>query len=112
MSYGLVKVGGQEVAMEANALSPYVYRQLFHEDFLAETQKAEPAPDLFQKMGYVMAMQAAHLGTAELMKLTIDGFYEWLTQFDALDLILATDKISELYLSQNAELSVPKSKAE
>lgn len=108
--YGLIDIGGKEVAMEANALSPYVYRQLFHEDFLTETQKEPPAPDLFQKMGFVMAKQAEHLGTAELMKLTIDSFYEWLMQFDALDIIFATDKISELYLAQNKQLSVPKNK--
>ena len=84
--YGLINIGGKEIAMEANAFSPYVYRQLFHEDFLVEAQKEPPAPDLFQKMGFVMAKQAEHLGTPELMKLSVEQFYEWLMQFDALDI--------------------------
>lgn len=108
--YGLINIGGKEIAMEANAFSPYVYRQLFREDFLVEAQKEPPAPDLFQKMGFVMAKQAEHLGTPELMKLSVEQFYEWLMQFDALDIILATDAISELYLAQNKQLSVPKNK--
>ena len=107
-----VKVGEKEIPMEANAFSPYVYRQIFHEDFLIEIQKTQPAPDLFQKMGYVMAKQAETKSISELMKLNIEGFYEWLCQFDAFELILATDAISELYTAQNKSLSVPKKEGE
>lgn len=110
--YGLVKIGETEIPMEANAFSPYVYRQVFHEDFLMEIQKNPPAPDLFQKMGYIMTKQAEIKKTSDLMKLTLDGFYEWLCQYDALDIITATDAISELYLAQNKGLSVPKKEGE
>lgn len=105
---GFVHIGEHEIEMEANALSPYAYRQVFHEDFLLELQKTPPAPDLFQKMGFIMAKQAELSKTADIMKLTESQFYEWLCQFDALDVITASNDISTLYLAQTAGLSIPK----
>ena len=107
--YGKVKIGEKEVGMLANAASPYIYKQVFGEDFLVEVQKPTPASDLFQKMAFVMAKQAETDKIAELMKVKLDGFYEWLGQFEPMDIMIATKEISELYFSQTKSMSVPKS---
>lgn len=110
--YGKVMIGDKEVGLLANAASPYIYKQVFHEDFLAAVQADTPDPDIFQKMGFIMAMQAENQNMADLMKLNIDSFYEWLVQFDAMDVIFATEDISNIYLKQTVGTSSPKKEAE
>lgn len=105
---GIVKIGDKDVGMVANAASPYIYKQVFHEDFLAKLQADNPDTDLFQKMGYIMAKQDELDKMSDLMKLTSDGFYEWLMQFDAMDIIFASDDISNIYLAQTKSEAVPK----
>lgn len=109
---GTVKIGSKEVGMVANAASPYIYKQVFHEDFLAKLQAQEPETDLFQKMAYIMAMQNEISDLSELMKLTEQGFYEWLIQFDSMDVLYSIEDISNIYLAQKATSSVPKKEGE
>lgn len=107
--YGTVQIGEKNVGMLANAASLYVYKNIFHEDFLKKMQEEKPDEDLFQKMGFVMAKQAEIEKPSELMKLNIDNYYEWLYGFEALDVILAIDEISDIYLGNKDGTSVPKS---
>lgn len=109
---GFVKIGEKEVGMVANAASPYIYKQVFHEDFLTKLQAKEPDADIFQKMAYIMAKQAEVENLSDLMKLTEEGFFEWLLQFDAMDVIFATDEVANIYLAQKKETAVPKSQGE
>lgn len=107
--YGKVHIGEKEIEMVANAASPYIYRQVFHEDFLKKIQEKDVDPDLFVKMGYIMSKQAeAGAKMSDLMKLTIDGFYSWLFEFEAMDVLTASAEISNIYLGQTGELSTPK----
>lgn len=111
--YGVVQLGTKEVEMVANAASPYFYRKIFQEDFLAKVQEKSPDADLLQKMGYVMAMQAEYDNNIQkLMKLTPETFYQWLLDFDAMDLIMATDKISKIYFQQTETTSSEKKRGE
>ena len=110
--FGVVKIGNKEVKMVANAASCYVYRQLFKEDFLLKTQEKTPDPDIFQKMGFVMAKQAETNKMSDLMKIPIDEYYEWLMQFEPLDVITAAGEISNLYMGQSEQLSVPKTEGD
>ena len=105
---GTIKLGLTDVEMVANAASPYVYRSIFKEDFLAKIREPEPDTDLFQKMGFVMMNQAKTAKMSELMNISVDAYYEWLVQFDPLDIINATEEISNLYLAQTTTLSSPK----
>lgn len=107
--YGKVHIGEKEIEMVANAASPYIYRQVFHEDFLKKIQEKDIEPDLFVKMGFIM-MKQAEKGTkmSDLMKLTMDSFYEWLFGFEAMDVLQASAEISNIYLGQTGELSTPK----
>lgn len=104
---GIVKIGSKDVGMSANAASPFIYRQIFHEDFLKETQKPEFDPSIMVKMGFVMAMQNEKT-MAELMKLKEEAFYEWLEGFEPLDVMMASADISNLYMGQTVKTSSPK----
>lgn len=105
---GTVDIGGVAIEMVANAASPYIYRQIFHEDFIKEAQKDEPDADLFAKMGFVMAKQATTSKMSDLMNTTVEEYYEWLTQFEPLAVLTAAGDISNLYMGQEQSLSVPK----
>lgn len=99
--------------MLANAASPVIYKQVFHEDFLRKCQQMESEedqdPELFQKMGYIMVRQAEGLTVKELMTgITIDDYYEWLTNFNPLDIMMASADIANLYYDQQGGTSIPK----
>lgn len=107
---GTVEIGGKGIDMIANAASIYIYRQIFKEDFLLKAQEKHPDADIFSKMGFIMAKQAQTDKMSELMATTIDEYYEWLVQFEPLDLLNAAGEISNLYIGQEAGLSTPKQK--
>lgn len=109
---GTVKIGSKDVGMVANAASPYIYKQVFHEDFLSKLQEAAPDVDTFQKMGFIMAMQDEKSNMADLMKLTEKDFLTWLLEFEAMEIIYATDEIANIYLAQAKGTSVPKNEGE
>lgn len=105
---GLIKIGEREIPMAANAASPYVYRNIFKEDFLQKIQEKVPEADIFQKMGFVMAKQAETSKMSELMNITIDDYYGWLMEFEPLAILEAAGDISGLYMGQEKTMSVPK----
>lgn len=117
--YAKVMIGGKETAMLANAASPYLFKQIFHEDFLLITRKMTEekdqavsdatASDVFMRMGYVMAMQAEHM-PAELSKLNWDTFYDWLGEFEPNAVLMAIGDIANVYRGQENMTSVPKIK--
>lgn len=108
--YGTVKIGNTEIDMAANAASPYVYKSIFHEDFLVEIQKENASADIFQKMGFVMAQQAKESKISELMKINETAFYEWLSEFEPMAVLEAAGEISNLYMGQTNKTSSPKKK--
>ena len=108
---GTVNISNIDVEMAANAATPFVYKNLFHEDLLVEFQKTEPAPDIVMKLGYVMAMQALK-PTKELMSLTLEGFYEWCEQFESIDFMQSAGNITAIYTHQTEKTSVPKSEGD
>ena len=104
---GTIKIGSKEVGMVANAASPFIYRQIFHKDFLAETQKDPIDLALFAEMGFVLHLQNEK-PTQEVLKTSLDDFYVWLEEFDAMDIMNASVQIGQFYMGQEASLSVPK----
>lgn len=85
-----INIGGHEVAMAANAASPFLYRKLFGEDFIAKLyadgNEVKDQINLITRMAYVMMMQAkAETGEIDrqtLYGMNMDGFYEWLEGID------------------------------
>ena len=108
----IVAIGSHEVPMLANGASVILYKNVFHEDFLSLMQQ-EPAPaDLFVKMGFIFAKQGEGMSMKEVNRLSEDNFLEWLEVFEPLDVLLATESISELFTAQAVKTSDPKAKGE
>lgn len=109
--YGKIKIGQHDVEMAANAASPYYYRKVFQEDFLALIQEKEPQADLMQKMAFIMTMQAKHGDdVAALNKLNEENYMVWLSDFEPLDVLMATESISKIYFQQDKVTTTSKKK--
>lgn len=107
-----VIIGTHSVDMVSNALTPVLFKRVFHKDLLLETQKKDLDLTLFQELGYVMMMQASGLSAKDLTNaISYDGYMEWLEQFEALDIMSAVNEIFELYSAQNMPTSKSKKKA-
>lgn len=112
--FATIHIGDKDVGMLANAASPYIYKQVFHEDLLLKFthMKEDPDNSLGEKLGFIFAKQAEISDISELMKLDMNAFLEWLTDFDPLDIIMVSEEIADLYQQQRAVSSVPKGKGE
>ena len=108
----IVVIGSKEVPMLANGASVILYKNVFHEDFLALMQKPQPPADMFVKMGFIFAKQGEGMSMKEVNSLSEYNFLEWLEDFEPLDVLVATDSISELFTAQAEKTSDPKPQGE
>lgn len=107
---GTINISGKDVEMYANAMTPVIFKRVFHKDFLMESQKKDVDLTLFQELGFVMAQQAAKPAKELMTGLTVDEYYEWLEEFGALDIINKVDEIFALYSDQAQSTSTSKKK--
>lgn len=97
-----IKIGGKDVTLLSNALTPFVYTEIFHKDFMRvlmsfRTFDIKPANDYtddelafvlqragtFSEIAFIMAQQANGKTAAELVVLTRVDYLEWLTNFES-----------------------------
>ena len=109
-----IRIGDKDVGMLANAASPYIFKQVFHEDLLKKFAEMETDLDqsIGEKLGFVFAKQAETDDISALMKLNMDNFLTWLYGFDPLDVYMASEEIVGLYQEQKGSTSVPKEEGE
>ena len=103
--YGKIMIGTKETAMLANAASPYLFKQVFHEDFLLvsrrmvdeqdEAVKDATASDIFVRMGFIMAMQASKK-QADLYKIGYQDFYTWMETIKKVKTYCGVDNVDLL----------------
>ncbi len=110
-----IEIGGITVPMLANGATPIRYRYVFHKDIITEFQQAQDdyskVVNSMPELAFIMAMQAkAQDGAIDLNLLNEDKYLEWVEQFGAMDLPMASEQIINLYLSNNATSSEPKKK--
>lgn len=87
MSYAVVRIGGTDVPMRANAATPIRYKQVFHKNIMplfTGTIPEDEAEEMLMELAYVMACSAA-APAPEPLNYTYEGFVLWLEGFDALD---------------------------
>lgn len=98
---GIVNIGDKGVEMLATASTPIRLRQIFGIDYFSLVSKKiedeGQLMDLYGKLAFIMAKQAEG---ADMSKTTIFDFYEWLDQFEPLDVALAVQDISAVYDAQ------------
>lgn len=102
---GTVKLGNKNVEMDANAFTPVLFRKVFKKDFIKESQKEDVDITIFQELGFIMASQAKELSIKELTELTVESYYEWLMEYEALDIMQAVNDIFSLYSAQTKTTS-------
>ena len=108
---GTVRIGQYDVDMLANGASPFIYKRIFKKDFFTAIGDAKNVDiDTVTEMAYVMHLQTEKTFKEILDTVKIDDFYEWVTQFEALDLPMATNQIMALYYDQQKTTVRPKKK--
>lgn len=81
--YKEIKVGDKQVPMLANAATPIRYKQVFGKNLLKYfmgTAQNEEAAEMTGELAYILAKAGEG---ADMNKLGIDDYIEWLEQFDA-----------------------------
>ena len=102
-----IVIGSKTVEMLANAATPYYYTQIFGEEFFdivsGETTDGK-ATAVFQQLAYVMFCQAAET----VKKASKDGFFDWLEDFEPMDLTEAIGEIANVYYGTQQSKVAPK----
>ncbi len=117
---GTVKIGERDVDMLANAASPFIYKKIFHKDFLMTVgtnyvdadgkQKTDVDTNAITEMAFVMHMQTVKTFKEILDTVTVDDFGAWVSEFEALDFAMAMAEIMGLYYQQQKTTVSPKKK--
>lgn len=107
-----IKIGSENTELVANAASPYLYKMIFHEDFLKKLQEQEPDLDIIQKMTFVMAKQAELSSMTALCELSKEDYLEWLIKYDPMDVFNAANDVMNLYMGQTQGTAVPKTEGD
>lgn len=102
--------GEKTFPMLANGATAIRYRQVFHADLMlgiAQFANLQNAPEtvdweLPAKLGYIMASAAAG---RDLNTLSVDGWLEWIEQFEGDTLWNAQAQITDIYLVNQAVAS-------
>lgn len=108
--YAEIKIGEKVVPMEANAATPFRFKQVFGKDFLALAQKGlsdAEAGEVGAELAFIMAMQGAK---ADMSHLNEDAFYEWLSQFGTNDVYACLGDVMDLYNGNTRTTSTAKKK--
>lgn len=109
--YAEIKIGDQSVPMEANAATPFRFKQVFGKDFLALAQKGladAEAGEVGVELAFIMAQQGAK---ADMSHLNVETFYEWLSQFGPNDVYGCLGDVMDLYNGNTRTTSTAKKKA-
>lgn len=117
---GTVKIGETDVDMLANAASPFIYKKIFHKDFLTTVgtnyidadgkQKTDVDTNAITEMAFVMHMQTVKTFKEILDTVTVDDFAAWISEFEPLDFAMAMAEIMGLYYQQQKTTVSPKKK--
>lgn len=94
--YGVVKIGDKDIEMVANAATPFRFKAVFHKDLIVIMTGGDTAEisEVIPEIAFIMAKQAEK---ADMNKLNIDTFLDWLEQFAPLDVYTASDGIWSVF---------------
>lgn len=101
--YNIVKIGDKDVPMLSMASVDSYYFHVFHEDALKAQLKAQDEADslnFVMRMAFIMAKFAEMKSRKGMLELNEDAFYEWLDQFERVDLLNALPDAQKTYEGQ------------
>lgn len=102
----VIKIGTKDVTLAANAATPIRFRNIFGKDLLtiisegtsSEGVNMNVASEVAPQLAFLMAKTAEK---ADMTKLNEDKLLEWLEQFEAMDVINATEQIFSVYFGDS-----------
>ena len=109
---GVIKLGNQEVMMEANAAIPIRYKWIFKENLFAYFNKELEGIDYTEFAGKLAFVMAKSAEKADMRALTIDDYWEWLESLEGTAIAYAAPEIVDLYLGNEQTAAEPKKKAD
>jgi len=103
MTKSITLEGGKELKLAANAATPFRYKQLFNADLLKLFQQSTKSEDDGMTLGEVVTQMAFIMNRqaegADMNTLSMDDFFSWLEDFEAMDFVIAGEDIIDVYLS-------------
>ena len=105
-----LKIRDIKLPLLANGATPYYFKRLFGKDLLKQltsTGEYEIASDEIPELAFIMAKQAEK---ADMAQLSFDMYIEWLEQFDALDMVMNSTDIADVYIGNTIPQEQPQKK--
>lgn len=103
MTKSITLEGGKELKLAANAATPFRYKQLFDMDLLRIFQQSTQSEEDGMSLGTIVAQLAFIMNRqaegANMNTISMDEFYSWLEDFEAMDFVTAGEDIINIYLS-------------
>ena len=94
-----IKIGEKEVALSANAATPFRFKQVFHKDifsvFGSEENAEKEGFEAVTELAYIMAKCAEK---ADMNKLNEEDFLTWLEGFGSMDFAESAEEILGVYM--------------
>lgn len=103
-----IMVDGKEMALSANAATPFRFRQFFKKDLLAilgnEKRAEEEGLETIMQLAFVMNKQAEK---ADFTKMSEETFIEWLEGYGSMAFVEAADGIIGVYMNTTEATAEP-----
>lgn len=108
-----INIGGKEIKLKCNALTPFIYNEDFGKDIIAEMATIQNTKEnnfqMFYRLAWVMAKQGGNDVHQELE--AKKAIMAWLEEFDDMFAIInVLPEITELWSNANTQTSIPKKK--
>lgn len=101
-------IDGKELALAANAATPFRFKQTFKKDLfyvLGDEKRAEQdGLETIMQLAFIMAKQAEK---ADMNKLNEEEFVNWLEGFGTMAFIDSADEILNAYMENTISTSTP-----
>lgn len=107
--YRELQIGKKTIGFLSNGATPLYYKMLFKKDLLSMVNGTdmEIAQDNIPELAFIMAKQA---DKADMSKLSFEQYVEWVSLFEALDLVMAGAEIAGVYIADSIPMEEPKKK--
>ena len=104
-----MKIGAKTVTFLSNGATPLFYKMLFKKDLLKQLngEGFEVASDNIPELAFIMAKQA---DKADMMKLSMNDYIDWLSNFEPLDLVMSGGEIANVYIADSIPTEEAKKK--
>jgi hypothetical protein len=101
-------IGGKDVALAANAATPFRFKQVFKKDLfyvLGDEKRAEEnGVETVMQLAFIMAKQAEK---TDMNQLNEDGFVNWLEGLEPMAFVDSAEDILNAYMENTVSTSTP-----